>query len=90
MPQIESRAKTVRSSAKSTKHNKQFRSKTATAVRNLELAVENDNFKEAEKLFQKANSLLDKSLARKIHHRNYVQRKKSMISKLYNTLKQTQ
>ena len=89
MPQIESRKKTVRSSAKQATHNKQFRSKTATAVRNFEHAVENENFEQAEELFLKANSLLDKSLARKIHHKNYVRRKKATMAKLYSTLKQT-
>lgn len=89
MPQIESRAKTVRSSAKSKRHNKEFRSKTGTAIRNLETAVANENHEEAKDLYLTAISLLDKSAARKIHHQNYVRRKKSYISKLYNTLKQT-
>ena len=66
--------------------NAAFKSGLKTAVKNVELAVENNNKEEATKQLAVAFKKLDKALAKGFHHKNFVARNKSRLTKLVNTL----
>lgn len=87
MPNIESQMKRVKTNRKSGLANNQLRTKIKNSIRKLEYAVEENNVEKADELFNNANSLLDKSMARNIHHKNYVRRKKAYVASLHNKLK---
>lgn len=66
--------------------NSAFRSGLKTAIKNVEVAVENNNKEEATTFLAVAYKKLDKALAKGIHNKNYVARAKSRLSKLVNSL----
>ncbi len=86
MAVIESREKQVRKSRVRRGENNVVRKKTNTVLKNFHLAVEDENKDEAKVLLQQATSLLDRSLTKKAHNKNFVNRHKSRLHKAYNTL----
>ncbi|CAM4204662.1 30S ribosomal protein S20 [Erysipelothrix inopinata] len=86
MPNIKSNTKRVKTNEKSALSNKRQKSQLKNTLKNFTVAVENQDKEKATELFRNANTLLDKSMTSNIHHKNYVSRKKSHISQLYNTL----
>ncbi len=66
--------------------NAAFKSSLKTAVRTVEVNVENNNKEEALKALPVAHKKLDKALAKGFHNKNYVARNKSRLSRLVNGL----
>jgi small subunit ribosomal protein S20 len=66
--------------------NSAFRSSLKSAIKNVEVSVENNNKETATTTLVVAFKKLDKALAKGIHNKNYVSRTKSRLSKLVNGL----
>ena len=66
--------------------NASFKSSVKTAVKKVELAVEQKNKEEAVNAYNLACKKLDKALAKGIFHKNFVARNKSRLALLVNTL----
>lgn len=87
MPNIKNQAKRVVTNAKKNERNKANKSELKTALKAVELAVEAQDKDLAVETLQKAYSLLDLSVAKNLHHKNYVARQKARLSKAVNSLK---
>ena len=66
--------------------NSAFRSSLKSALKAVEVSVENNDKDAAEKALPVAFKKLDKALAKGIHNKNFVARNKSRLSKLVNSL----
>lgn len=66
--------------------NAAFKSGLKTALKNVEVAVEENNKEEAAKQLTVAFKKLDKGLSKGLHHKNFVARNKSRLTKLVNSL----
>lgn len=66
--------------------NASFKSGLKSAIKNVEVNVANNNKEAAETSLAVAYKKLDKAVTKGIHHKNYVARKKSALSKLVNSL----
>ncbi len=66
--------------------NSAFRSSLKSALKNVEVAVENNDKEAATTALSVAYKKLDKALAKNIHHKNFVARSKSRLTKLVNSL----
>jgi len=66
--------------------NSAFRSGLKSAVKTVEVSVENNEKEAAVEALTVAFKKLDKALAKGIHNKNYVARNKSRLSKLVNTI----
>ena len=66
--------------------NAAFKSGLKTALKNVEVAVEENNKEEATKQLAVAFKKLDKGLSKGLHHKNFVGRNKSRLTKLVNSL----
>lgn len=66
--------------------NSAFRSSLKSALKEVEVSVENNDKEAATTALSNAFKKLDKALAKGIHNKNFVARNKSRLSKLVNTL----
>ncbi len=66
--------------------NASFKSGLKTAVRDVEIFVEESAKDKAVAALAIANKKLDKSVTKGINHKNYVARQKSRLAKLVNSL----
>ncbi len=87
VPNIKSQIKRVAVSAKQRESNNSKRTRVRNAVKKFTLAVEAKDKALADKLFAETISILDRAYHDGIYHINTVSRKKSTISRLFNTLK---
>lgn len=83
MPQHQSAKKRVRQNKKRRERNRTQRSKMRTLINNVMEATDKE---EAQELFRKATSYLDKMAAKGIVHDNKAARKKSQMTKHINNL----
>ena len=83
MPQHQSAIKRVRQNKKRREHNRTQRSKLRTLITNVMEATDKE---EAQELYRKATSYLDKMAAKGILHENKAARKKSQMTKHINNL----
>jgi small subunit ribosomal protein S20 len=83
MPQHQSAKKRVRQNKKRRERNRTQRSKMRTLINNVMEATDKE---EAQELFRKATSYLDKMSAKGILHENKAARKKSQMTKHINNL----
>lgn len=83
MPQHQSAKKRVRQNKKRRDRNRTQRSKMRTLVNSVMEATDKE---EAQELFRKATSYLDKMAAKGIVHDNKAARKKSQMTKHINNL----
>ncbi len=81
MPNIKSQIKRVKTSQAQNRVNVAARSALKTAVKNFEVAVENNNVESAKVSLQKAICTLDKAVSKGIIHKNKASRKKSRLTK---------
>lgn len=86
MPNIKSQAKRVKTNEKRRQFNASFKSAMRTAIKNVELAVENKDIEAAKVAYDTANKRLDKAVAKGICHKNFAARQKSRLSKKINAL----
>lgn len=66
--------------------NSAFRSSIKSAVKSVEVAVENNDKEAATTALSVAFKKLDKAVSKGIHHKNFVARNKSRLTKLVNSL----
>lgn len=83
MPQHQSAIKRVRQNKKRREHNRSLRSKMRTLINSV---MESDEKEEAQELYKKATSYLDKMASKGILHENKAARKKSQMTKHINNL----
>jgi small subunit ribosomal protein S20 len=66
--------------------NSSFKSGLKSAVKNVEVSVENNDKEAAVLALSTAYAKLDKAVSKGIHNKNYVARNKSRLTKLVNSL----
>ncbi len=86
MANIKQQAKRNLTNEKKRLINAAFKSSVKTALKGVEVAVENKDLEKANAALKLASKKLDKALAKGIYHKNYVSRNKSHLAKLVNTL----
>lgn len=86
MANIKQQAKRNLTNEKKRLINAAFKSSVKTALKGVEVAVENKDLEKANAALKLASKKLDKALAKGIYHKNYVSRNKSRLAKLVNTL----
>ncbi len=86
MANIKQQAKRNLTNEKKRLQNAAFKSSVKSAIKKFETSVANNNLEEAKTNFDNANKKLDKALAKGLFHKNHVNRKKSQIARLLNTL----
>ena len=86
MPNIKSQVKRVKTNEKRRQFNASYKASMRTAIKNVEVAIENKNVEAAKEAYNTANKKLDKAVAKGICHKNFAARQKSRISKKINGL----
>ncbi len=86
MANIKSQKKRAVTNMKKNVANSAQKTALKTALKDVFTAVAENNKEKATAAFDKANSLLDKSLTSHIKHKNYVARQKSRLSKAINSI----
>ena len=66
--------------------NASFKSGLKSAVKEVEVAVENNDKEKAVLALPLANKKLDKAVSKGFYHKNYVARQKSRLARLINSL----
>lgn len=87
VPNIKNQAKRVVTNSKRQTRNKANKSELKSALKAVENAVLQEDKALAVEKLQQAYSLLDLSVAKNLHHKNYVARQKSRLTKAVNNLK---
>ena len=83
MPNIKSAKKRLRQSRKRREHNKDVRSSIRTVTRKL---LQTESAEEAEALYRRASSMLDRAARRGIVAKNAAARRKSRLSRYVSSL----
>ena len=86
MPNIKSQVKRVKTNEKRRQFNASYKAAMRTAIKNVEVAIENKNVEAAKEAYNTANKKLDKAVAKGICHKNFAARQKSRLSKKINGL----
>ena len=86
LPNIKSQVKRVKTNEKRRQFNASYKASMRTAIKNVEVAIENKNVEAAKEAYNTANKKLDKAVAKGICHKNYAARQKSRLSKKINAL----
>lgn len=86
MPNIKSAIKRVKTSEKRRLHNASMKSALRTALKAVEVAVENQDAETAKSALQVATKKLDKAASKGLIHKNAANRKKSRLTKKVNAL----
>ena len=86
MPNIKSQVKRVKTNEKRRQFNASYKASMRTAIKNVEVAIENKNVEAAKEAYNTANKKLAKAVAKGICHKNFAARQKSRLSKKINGL----
>ena len=86
MPNIKSQVKRVKTNEKRRQFNASYKASMRTAIKNVEVAIENKNVEAAKEAYNTANKKLDKAVAKGICHKNFAARQKSRLSKKITAL----
>lgn len=86
MPIIKSQIKRVKTNEKRRLRNISFKSSMRSAIKEVELAVANNDLEAAKKAYSLASKKLDKAVVKGIKHKNFVARQKSRLSKKVNSI----
>ena len=86
MANIKGQMKRNKTNEKRRLANASFKSSLKTALKNVELSVEENNKEAAVQNLSVAFQKLDKSVTKGINHKNYVARQKSRLSKLVDSI----
>lgn len=81
-----SQVKRVKTNEKRRQFNASYKASMRTAIKNVEVAIENKNVEVAKEAYNTANKKLDKAVAKGICHKNFAARQKSRLSKKINAL----
>lgn len=88
MPNIQSSKKRVATSKRSNLRNSKQKTILKNTLKKFKVAIETNDTDRIEPLFQQSVKLLDKSVTSNIHHKNYANRRKTLVANLYNTHQQ--
>ena len=69
MPNIKSQVKRVKTNEKRRQFNASYKASMRTAIKNVEVAIENKNVEAAKEAYNTANKKLDKAVAKGICHK---------------------
>lgn len=86
MPNIKSASKRVKISEIRRMRNMAAKSRLKTATRKFKEAVEAGKKDQAQPALKELLALLDKAAGKKLIHKNAVDRKKSKMQKMFNTM----
>ncbi|RFU61351.1 30S ribosomal protein S20 [Bacillus sp. V59.32b] len=86
MPNIKSAIKRVKTSDESRAHNATVKSTMRTSVKNVEVALANNEVEAAKEALLTASKKLDKAASKGLIHKNAAARKKSRLTKRLNSL----
>lgn len=89
MPTTKAAKKANKQSAKKQIKNYQVRTKVKTIIKNLLTYVKNKEADKAEKLLPKAYKEIDIATKKGIHHKNTADRRKALLAKSINLIKNT-
>ena len=89
MANTKSAMKRIRQNEKRRQHNRVFRGRARTAVKNARLAIESGNVEEARTATMAAASALDKAAEKGIIHKNNASRRKGRLMKQLAALEKT-
>ena len=81
-------AKRARTSENNRIRNKAYKSRLKTSIKNYEVSLTSDNVDAARENLLQVTSLIDKSVSKGVMHKNTAARKKSSLSKKFNSLAQ--
>ena len=87
MANIKQQKKRIKSNEKNRLKNAAFKSSLKTAIKEVELAVEANDYETAQSANSVAHKKLDKSISKGLNHKNFVARKKTQLTKMINTIK---
>jgi small subunit ribosomal protein S20 len=86
------KSKTVAKRAKTSENNrirnKAYKSRLKTSIKNYEVSLTSDNVDAVRENLLQVTSLIDKSVSKGVLHKNTAARKKSSLSKKFNSLAQ--
>lgn len=85
MANIKSSIKRIKVTQRQTEHNRTQKSAMKTALKKANAAIQTKDAK-AEELYKDATIALDKAASRNIIHKNAASRKKSQLTKAYNSM----
>lgn len=86
MANIKGQMKRNKTNEKRRTANSAFKSSLKTALKNVEVAIENNDKEAATTALSVAFKKLDKAVTKGIHHKNFVARNKSKLAKSVNSL----
>ena len=86
MPNKKSAERRVRIAERNRLYNKAWTSRCKTAVKKVLEAVEAGNAEEAHKVFNVAQSVIDKAVVKGVMHKNTASRRKELMSRHLKTL----
>jgi small subunit ribosomal protein S20 len=81
-------AKRARTSENNRIRNKAYKSRLKTSIKNYEVSLTSDNVDAVRENLLQVTSLIDKSVSKGVLHKNTAARKKSSLSKKFNSLAQ--
>ncbi len=87
MANIKQQIKRAKTNEKARLANFSFKSSLKTALKNVKVAVAENNLEKATEALNLAYKKLDKALAKNIVHKNYVARNKSNLAKLVDSIR---
>lgn len=87
MPNIKSAKKRVLVNSKKANINKSEKSEVKTYIKNFNALIEAGKIEEAEAVFNKTMSVIDKAVTKNIFTKNTAANKKSGLTKKFNALK---
>ncbi len=86
MPIIKSAKKRVKTAAKSTERNREWKNKLKGSIKSFEKMIAEGNAAEAKDQLQETVKVIDKAAKKGIIHKNNASRKKSRLTKMYNKI----
>lgn len=86
MANIKSQIKRVKTNEKSRAANAAYKSSLKTAIKDVEVAIHNQDKATAETALSFAFKKLDKAVSKGVYHKNYASRQKSRLTKQVNAI----
>ena len=83
---IKSQIKRAKTNEKRRLTNVSFKSSMRSAIKEVELAIANNDLNAAQEAYAVACKKLDKAVSKGIKHKNYASRQKSRLAKKINTI----
>ncbi|MEN2995771.1 30S ribosomal protein S20 [Acetomicrobium hydrogeniformans] len=89
MPSTKSALRRMRIAERNRIYNRAWKTRTKTITKKVMQAVEENDLNSAVRLFDEAQSVIDKAVVKGVIHKNTAARRKAMLAKLIVNLKKT-